>query len=474
MADIVVTLKYPNPRARVAFAIVTALMPVWGAIMPIMGVALFVLLLILGAPPNQLVLVLGIASSLLLTALFSAILFIRLADKKLLLSRDGLRLPGSSVIFKKREFNWAEISNVIFSGSLLEGKQNFAININTKSGDNFKIFAKRLSYEDLEQLVLALELWAEPGTMDDKISFVKDELQVHLHKQISSSEHSGQSYTEIWEEELERRFNSTAFMVLEPDASLRSGELVIVRQLSFGGLSAIYLCQQNKRELMVLKESVVPADANDELRQQAEQMFEREAKFLMKLAHPNIVKVNDYFVERGRNYLLLEHINGADLRQFVIKNGPLTENRVWQIARTLTEVLKYLHEQNPCIIHRDLTPDNIVLENGRVVKVIDFGAANEFIGTATGTLIGKQSYLPLEQLRGKAVPQSDIYALGCTLFFLLTGEDPEPLAVVRVRSVRHELSEALDEFIAACTDADYKKRPASAADILDRLAAQAT
>jgi serine/threonine-protein kinase len=260
--------------------------------------------------------------------------------------------------------------------------------------------------------------------------------------------------------------------VLEPDAVLQGGKIKIVRQLFFGGLSAIYLCQQEKKDLVVLKESVVPADSNDDLKLKAEELFAREAKFLMKLDHPNIVKVLDHFVEQGRNYLLLEHINGLDLRQFVIKNGAQPEYRVIEWALKLAEILQYLHAQSPAILHRDLTPDNIVLEENQFVKVIDFGAANEFIGTATGTLIGKQSYLPMEQLRGKALPQSDIYALGCTLHFLLTGQDPEPLSVSRPKALRPEISTELDDFVAACTDQDYKQRPASAAAIIELLAAK--
>lgn len=96
-------------------------------------------------------------------------------------------------------------------------------------------------------------------------------------------------------------------------------------------------------------------------------------------------------------------------------------------------------------------------------------AANEFLGTATGTLIGKQSYLPMEQLRGKAVPQSDIYSFGGTLHFLLTGEEPEPLAVSHPKQLRAELSDAIDQLVASCTDADYKKRPQSAAELLELL-----
>lgn len=474
MAEIVVSVKYPNPRTKFAFWLIVASMPLWAVLIPIFCGCLIFAMVFADDGISNIGYFMGLFSSFVLISVTGSLLFVKLADKNLLVSQDGLRLPSSSTGIGKREFQWSELSGVRFVGNLANGKNDFSILISRKDGKkSFNIFASRLSYEELEQLILAMELWSEPGCMDERLPSVKEELQNHLRKKLSSDSRD-LSYTEIWEDELERRFNSTAFLVLDPDATLRGGELVVVRQLSFGGLSAVYLCQQNKRELVVLKESAIPADSSEDLRQKAEQMFAREAKLLMKLDHPHVVKVMDYFVERGRNYMLLEHVNGPDLRQFVIKQGALAEQRTLLIAKTLAEVLKYLHEQEPSIIHRDFTPDNVVLENNHVVKVIDFGAANEFIGTATGTLVGKQSYLPLEQLRGKAVPQSDIYAFGCTLFFLLTGEDPEPLAVPRVSSLRPTVSEALDDLIASCTDPDYKKRPANAAEILDKLAAHAT
>jgi len=81
------------------------------------------------------------------------------------------------------------------------------------------------------------------------------------------------------------------------------------------------------------------------------------------------------------------------------------------------------------VIHRDFTPDNLVLQNDGKLVAIDFGAANEFIGNATGTFVGKHAYIAPEQFRGKASPQSDLYAMGGTLYYLLTGEDPLALSV---------------------------------------------
>lgn len=109
-------------------------------------------------------------------------------------------------------------------------------------------------------------------------------------------------------------------------------------------------------------------------------------------------------------------------------------------------------------MHRDVTPDNLVLANDGHITLIDFGAANEFVGTATGTLIGKQSYISPEQFRGKAQTASDLYSLGCTIFFLLTGEDPEPLSESSPRLKNSAVSIQLDNIVVSCTTEETELR----------------
>ncbi|MBK9280784.1 MAG: protein kinase [Candidatus Obscuribacter sp.] len=133
-------------------------------------------------------------------------------------------------------------------------------------------------------------------------------------------------------------------------------------------------------------------------------MFEREAHLLLKLKHPHIARVLDRFVEEGRDYLVLEYIPGLTLRQLVQTRGKQKEKNVLNYCSKLLEILAYLHEQNPPLIHRDLTPDNIILRKDGSLCVVDFGAANELVGQPPGTMIGKQCYIAPEQLRGKAQP----------------------------------------------------------------------
>ncbi|MBZ0184695.1 MAG: serine/threonine protein kinase, partial [Candidatus Obscuribacterales bacterium] len=168
------------------------------------------------------------------------------------------------------------------------------------------------------------------------------------------------------------------------------------------------------------------------------------------------------------HYEVIEFIDGLDLRRFVKERGLQPDDFVLNWAQQICEILVYLHLQDPPVIHRDLTPDNLVLRVDGQLVLIDFGAANAFVGTATGTMVGKQSYMPPEQLRGKAVPQSDTYSLGGTFYFLLTGRDPIPLEVSQVKD-SEKASQYLNPLLAKCTAADVADRYGSAVELLHEI-----
>ena len=118
------------------------------------------------------------------------------------------------------------------------------------------------------------------------------------------------------------------------------------------------------------------------------------------------------------------------------------------------------------VVHRDFTPDNLILRKDGLLKLIDFNVARQIESTATGSVVGKPAYLPPEQFRGEPCAQSDIYALGASLHYLLTGQDPEPITASHPRTLRPEISIGLDEFVARATASDLSKRYASAETLL--------
>ncbi len=435
-------------------------MPVWALFVPFL-LGQFIQLVFKSSGLNPW-LCLTVIVTLLILPMAAIIVSAICEDDRILVSKEGLAfpllfLPG--LVFR-RERLWADLQ---FAGVRWSSTVSFApadlLCLYFRSGGKVYLHLKQVPRADLEKLLLAIEVWGSsckrpPELVDFQNALAND------NKGISNL-----SYTQMWEEELRHRFSSTAFVPLEPGHHLQDGSLQVVRQLAFGGLSAIYLAQSRGKELVVLKEAVVPSGADEQSKAKAAELFAREAQLLAKMHHPQIARVLDHFAEERRNYLVLEYIDGQDLRQLVKQNGLPGEETVLDWAEQIAAIMQYLHSQTPPVIHRDLTPDNLVLKDDGKLILIDFGAANEFVGTATGTLVGKQSYIAPEQFRGKAVVQSDIYSFGCTLFYLLTGADPEALSVSSPRSLVATVGADLDHLVARLTALEVEDRPTSAEQI---------
>lgn len=466
MAELMVKVQYASKVRSTMLAGLRATFPLWGIAGPIAaGICLAILVVYLRETSSYSMThygmrVLGIMLAGAIAPIVGLLATRWLSVDCIVADKNGLQMPFMIGNFKGF-MPWDSVRHVRLTNpeSTAYRKQSL-VYINDR-GQKVALQLSRLNDNEIEQLLLATEMWAPKCEKDSSVAV----LQQSLKKAIPATE----SFTDMWEDELRRRFCATAFMPLEPGAHIRNGSLKVIRHLALGGLSALYLCQLQDKQLVVIKEAVVPDDSPENIRDKAREMFEREAKLLMKLNHPNIVKVLDHFVDGGRNYVMLEYVNGQDLRQFIKQNGPQKEHVVLEWAINVATILKYLHEQDPPILHRDLTPDNLVLRSDGQVVLIDFGAANEFIGNATGTFVGKQSFIAPEQFRGKASIQSDIYAFGCTVYFMLTGKEPEALSTSEPKEINADVSNELNEFVVSCTQMEARDRFASAAQMLPIL-----
>lgn len=200
----------------------------------------------------------------------------------------------------------------------------------------------------------------------------------------------------------------------------------ILRTLGRGGMGTTYLAwdksQTNKDipQLLVLKQM----NADIEQIAKARELFVREARILQSLHHPAIPEYYDFFVENEQKYLAMELIHGQNLEQLIDRKGPVTPQQAIDWGIQLCNILHYLHSLQPPLVHRDVKPANLIARTiDRALMLLDFGAVKE-IGTPLGTRIGAEGYTAPEQERGQPCPQSDIYAIGPTLIFLLTGEAP--------------------------------------------------
>jgi serine/threonine protein kinase, bacterial len=193
----------------------------------------------------------------------------------------------------------------------------------------------------------------------------------------------------------------------------------ILKTLGQGGMGTTYLAW-DAAKLLVLKE--MNADMAEIAK--ARELFEREAKILQSLHHPGIPKYYDFFVESQRKYLAMELIHGRDLDLYIHKSGTVNLNLAIEWMVQLCGILGYIHSAQPPLIHRDIKPANLLIRTiDKQLFLIDFGAVKE-IGTLGGTRIGAPDYMAPEQNNGQPCTQSDLYALGPTLIFLLTGRNP--------------------------------------------------
>ncbi len=216
----------------------------------------------------------------------------------------------------------------------------------------------------------------------------------------------------------------------------------VLRTLGQGGMGTTYLAWDAAGEIGGMPKLLVLKQMNADMVRiaKAQELFEREAYTLKSLNHPGIPKYYDFFVEGGKKYLAMELIHGQDLEKRVFTTGPVTPNQAiaWMIQTC--DILDYLHSQSPPLIHRDIKPANLMVRSSvnRIV-VLDFGAVKE-IGTAPGTRIGAEGYCAPEQERGQPLTQSDLYAIGPTLIFLLTGENPFKYYRQRGRNFRFDVA----------------------------------
>ncbi len=386
-------------------------------------------------------------------------------DRKLIANDTGLRLPMFLALLNglKNNIAWSKVASMIVVGNIDDAYEKLQLQIHTVDNKNYKLKLGAMTPQDAEKLLLAAEMWLPQNARNPLLESLQQKFAMLA---LPGRE---RSHRQMLGDELDSRFTAAAFIPLEPGEVLDTGRLVVIRQIAFGGLSAVYLVQEDKHTLYVLKESIIPSQSKDELKQKAYELFRREVDLLKRLDHPNIVQVIRAFRENEREYLLLQYIAGETFRQMVRENGPRPQSEVLAWAQSLTDTLSYLHSMNPPILHRDLTPENIILASTNVPIIIDFGVANELIANATATLVGKHCYISPEQFRGQALAQSDIYSLGGTLHYLLTGKEPVPLSQSIPGAIDANISESLSKVVADMTALDLSTRIASAADLKERL-----
>lgn len=269
---------------------------------------------------------------------------------------------------------------------------------------------------------------------------------------------------------------------LKPGDVLRD-RYEIVEILGQGGMGCIYKAADRRLEgrFTAVKEIRTDPDWSPEEQEQDRRQFQREASTLARLDHPNLPKVSDFFSVAERDFLVMDFVPGHDLRQIVERalrrDEFIAEETVRQWARQLCDALAYLHTQDPPVLHRDIKPANIKLTPGGLIKLVDFGLVKVMGSDDQRTITvvqgrGTALYTPLEQYGGDlghTDARSDVYALGATLFHIVTRTPPvearqrflDPRALRDPRELNPTLSDRMARAILWAMAMHPDDRPAS-------------
>ncbi|MGF1490275.1 MAG: serine/threonine protein kinase [Prochloraceae cyanobacterium] len=237
----------------------------------------------------------------------------------------------------------------------------------------------------------------------------------------------------------------------------------------------------NDSELVVIKLLIF----DDDLEWQDFKLFEREANTLKNLSHPAIPSYLDSFeleLPEGKSFAIVQtYIEARSLQEHITAKRVFNEIEIIEIARSLLEILIYLHSRQPPVIHRDIKPSNILLKSrpgygvGRVY-LVDFGSVQTMAATSGGTItiVGTYGYMPPEQFGGKAFVTSDLYSLGATLIYLMSGKHPADLPQQKLRikfesAIDEAISPSFKSWLRRITEPSLERRFNSALDARESL-----
>jgi len=288
------------------------------------------------------------------------------------------------------------------------------------------------------------------------------------------------SFTDVWMKSLAPPPETYTDAQADPErlregSDLKQGDYKVLFQVDRPGFGTSYLVSHQVmdaegnflKKVAVMKRYHLIEPRDPDMPEPAGR-FLKYAKRLAKIDHPNIVPVLDYFVEGDYGYLVHQYLEGFSLKKQIRQLGPLEEKTVIGLLLQMADVVGHLHEQPSPVVHIDLTPDILQMWRGNTLKLIDLGPdPSRGIFTARA---GKSymKYLAPERINSKPDERTNLYSMGATLFFLITGRSPvKGVEALHPRSYNKRVSQQLDSIIARLTAADFRDRYASIAELKD-------
>ena len=263
--------------------------------------------------------------------------------------------------------------------------------------------------------------------------------------------------------------------------SVFAGRYQIIEVLGKGGMGKVYRALDKKLNEEVALKLVKPEIASDK---KTLERFSNELKIARKIAHKNVGRMYELMEEKGTHFITMEYVPGEDLKSFIKRAGPLSAGKTTFIAKQVCEGLAEAHELG--VVHRDLKPQNIMIDKDGNSRIMDFGIARSLKAkgiTDAGVMIGTPEYMSPEQVDAKETDQrSDIYSLGVILYEMVTGRVPfegdTPLSVAvkqktetpeDPRKLNSQIPEDLSRVILRCLEKDKGKRYQNAGELHSEL-----
>ena len=260
-----------------------------------------------------------------------------------------------------------------------------------------------------------------------------------------------------------------------------AGRYKIIEELGKGGMGKVYKAIDKKLNEEVALKLIKPEIASDK---KTLERFNNELKFARKIAHKNVGRMYELMEEKGTHFITMEYVPGQDLRGLIRQSGQLAVGTTVSIAKQVCEGLTEAHRLG--VIHRDLKPQNIMIDKEGNARIMDFGIARSVSGkgiTGAGVMVGTPEYMSPEQVESKETDQrSDIYSLGVILYEMVTGRVPfegdTPLSVAvkhktelppNPKEINTQIPEHLSRLILNCLEKDKEKRYQSAGDVRSEL-----
>ncbi|MGB7344226.1 MAG: serine/threonine-protein kinase, partial [Pirellulaceae bacterium] len=302
---------------------------------------------------------------------------------------------------------------------------------------------------------------------------------LHTQGDDFSAKHVAKSFVHAgamthWQSEQLRRGKKRGFFL---------GDFLLRKPLGRGGQCVVYLALHQVMQRQVALKIMPSEEAS---KAPVATRFRREARVASQLNHPNVVCVYEFGDCDKKLFLAMEYVEGDNLHEAVDKNGAMSYLFALDVIKQITQGLAHIHDRQ--IVHRDLKPTNVLLSTEGTVKIIDLGLAraenDEFEGLDPNRLLGTADYVAPEQIVNSADvdARADLYSLGCSLYFLLTGKPPFPgkdvekqladhqtAPIPDIRSLRNDCPQAMVDLLSRLLAKRPDDRPRSATELLRQI-----